>query len=58
MQERIDRLRGEISKLRKLASISDARTATDMWALASEMEKTVSEMEGRLRAAADSTDET
>lgn len=51
MQERIDRLRGEISKLRNLALIADDKAASEMLALAREMEKTVFEMEERLSAA-------
>jgi hypothetical protein len=48
MQERIDRLRGEIAKLRELASTSDTKAAADLRALATEMEKTVSEMQERM----------
>jgi hypothetical protein len=45
MQERIDRLRAEIARLRKLALSCDKKAATELHALADEMEQTASGME-------------
>jgi hypothetical protein len=50
MRERIERLRGEIARLRKLALTADTKAAADLRSLANDMEQTVSEMEDRLDA--------
>ncbi len=50
MQERIDRLRGEIARLKKLALSCDKKAAADLHALAKDMEQTASEMQERLNA--------
>ena len=47
MTKRVDRLREEIARLRLMARTSDAKAAADLRALADDMERVVSEMEGR-----------
>ena len=50
MQERIERLRGEISRLKELAATADRKAAAELRTLARDMEKTVAEMQERLSA--------